>query len=62
MIVKMVVIIIIMIIFTTVVIVLIIIVVVIRVVGTLQNLNYFSEVFNCPATSYMNRPHKCTVW
>ncbi|KAI8795245.1 neprilysin-1, partial [Biomphalaria glabrata] len=33
-----------------------------RVIGTLQNLPAFSEVFNCPVGSYMNRKDKCTVW
>lgn len=33
-----------------------------RVIGTLQNLDAFSEAFKCKANSYMNPPHKCSVW
>ncbi|KAL4221419.1 Membrane metallo-endopeptidase-like 1 [Mactra antiquata] len=33
-----------------------------RVIGTLQNTEAFSEVFNCPVDSYMNPRKKCTVW
>jgi membrane metallo-endopeptidase-like protein 1 len=34
----------------------------IRVNGALRNNKEFSEVFNCPSTSYMNPPDKCTVY
>ncbi|BFZ23239.1 hypothetical protein BsWGS_26278 [Bradybaena similaris] len=33
-----------------------------RVIGTLQNLQAFSDAFHCPIDSYMNRKEKCTVW
>ncbi|XP_035829151.1 neprilysin-1 [Aplysia californica] len=33
-----------------------------RVIGTLQNMESFSETFNCPEGSYMNRKDKCKIW
>lgn len=33
-----------------------------RVLGTLQNLPEFSEVFECTNTDYMNPEKKCRVW
>ncbi|KAK7093251.1 neprilysin-1-like [Littorina saxatilis] len=33
-----------------------------RVIGTLQNMNKFSEAFQCGTDSYMNRKRKCSVW
>ncbi|RUS91043.1 hypothetical protein EGW08_001171 [Elysia chlorotica] len=33
-----------------------------RVIGTLQNMPEFSEAFQCPAGSYMNRKERCSVW
>ncbi|XP_033204021.1 neprilysin [Bombus vancouverensis nearcticus] len=33
-----------------------------RVVGALSNMAAFSEVFNCPQNSSMNRQHKCNLW
>jgi len=34
----------------------------IRVLGPLSNSRDFSEAYNCPATSRMNPPKKCSVW
>jgi len=34
----------------------------IRVIGTLGNLKEFSDDFQCPNKSEMNREHKCKVW
>ncbi|XP_060583095.1 neprilysin-1-like [Ruditapes philippinarum] len=33
-----------------------------RIIGTLQNNQEFSDVFNCPVGSYMNPEQKCHVW
>ncbi|XP_068973518.1 neprilysin-like [Bombus flavifrons] len=33
-----------------------------RIVGALSNMAAFSEVFNCPQNSSMNRQHKCNLW
>jgi predicted metalloendopeptidase len=33
-----------------------------RVLGPLMNLDYFSQVFSCPAGSTMNPTTKCKVW
>ena len=33
-----------------------------RVIGPLSNLVEFSEHFQCPVGSVMNRPNKCIVW
>ena len=33
-----------------------------RVIGALSNMAAFSEVFNCPQNSSMNRQHKCSLW
>ncbi|XP_064610724.1 neprilysin-like [Liolophura sinensis] len=33
-----------------------------RVIGSLHNSIEFSEVFNCPQSSYMNADKKCRVW
>ncbi|XP_059158497.1 neprilysin-1-like [Physella acuta] len=33
-----------------------------RVIGTLQNMEAFSEAFNCSVGSYMNKKNRCTVW
>lgn len=33
-----------------------------RVIGPLQDLPEFSQVFNCPTDSYMNPTNRCQVW
>lgn len=33
-----------------------------RVIGPLQDLPEFGEIWNCPAGSYMNPTTKCQVW
>lgn len=33
-----------------------------RVIGTLQNMKEFSEVYKCPKGSYMNPEVKCSIW
>lgn len=33
-----------------------------RVIGSIANLNEFSQEFKCPATSAMNPSPKCDLW
>ena len=33
-----------------------------RILGPLSNSVEFSQHFQCPTGSFMNRPNKCTVW